>query len=417
MNRYFFPLCACFLLLAACKTAPSSATQSPTTQSPASSTPTAVSSASSVVLTKFGAGSIEEKTSEPVNKTESVLPTSSAPTTPAVPNDETLSRLQECEDELDKALAARNYSNAIESYDSIVALVASIPAGLEKLKSDREKINQALDLIGFEIVSAPGETMAGAAFKKDFSVRVYTLEQGAKKPLSGFSCTVSWPSVDADGGKIVAEQSLSTSAEGLATFTAPVPVRSGKDSLTIAADLASHDPIFLDSVNLRKEKGQLSSSFSYTVSTRARSIPTTISILDFDKNGKAILANNLSATTLLAPLVKKGFSRIGMADFTTQLASGDEAALLKAAKALFGNAVERFIYGTTRIDSLAQNADGLWSCTVTAQVTVRDFVNETTTYAATLSETATGKTEASAISAARVRLAGEDIVQALFYNL
>ena len=405
MNRLFFLLCACVLFFAACKTAPSSTQASSNGASPVES------SSASVGLTRFGAGSVEEKSSQPVNKTEPVT------ASPAIRHDEILPQVQTHEADIDAALAARNYSAAFASYDSIVNLLSEIPAGLEKVKADREKIGKALDLVGFEAVSAPGETMAGVAFKKDFSVRVYTLEQGVKKPLSGFSCVVSWPSVDADGVKIISEQTLTTSPDGLATFTAPVPVKSGKDTLTISAALSSHDPVLLDSVNLRKEKEQLSSSFAYVVSTRARSIPTTISILDFDKNGKAISSSNLSATTLLAPLVKKGFSRIGMADFTAQLSSGDEVALLKAARALFGKAVQRFIYGTTRIDSLVQNSDGLWSCTVTARLTVRDFVNETTTYTATLSETATGKTEAAAISAARVKLAGEDLVQALFYNL
>jgi len=394
MNRFFLALCAFCLLFAACKTAPSALTAS-----------------SSVNLTRFGAGSVEDKNSPSGNRGIS------ASASPTGRGDEALSQVQMRETELDAALAARNYSNAIESYDSIVALVAAIPAGLEKLRADREKIEQALDLIGFDAVSAPGETKAGVAFKKDFSVRAYTLEQGVKTPLSGFNCTVSWPSVDADGAKITAEQILTTSPDGLATFTAPVPVKSGKDVLTIGAALSSHDPILLDSINLRKEKNQLASSFAHVVSTSARSIPTTIAILDFDKNGKAISANNFSATTLLAPLVRKGFTRIGLGDFAAQLATGDEEVLLKAARALFGKAVERFIYGTTKIDSLEQNADGLWTCTVTAKITVRDFVKEKTSYATTLSETATGKTEATAISAARVRLASEDIVQDLFYNL
>jgi len=392
MNRFFLALCAFCLFFASCKTAPSSVTAS-----------------SSVSLTRFGAGSVDDKNNQSGNRTGSASQTGRG--------DDTLSKVQMLEAELDAALAARNYSNALESYDSIVALIASIPAGLEKLKADREKIESALDLIGFDVVSAPAETKAGVAFKKDFSVRAYTLEQGVKKPLSGFNCTVSWPSVDADGAKITATQILTTSPDGLAVFTAPVPVKPGKDVLIIGAALSSHDPILLDSINLRKEKNQLGSSFVYMVSTSARSIPTTIAILDFDKNGKAISGNNLSATTLLAPLVKKGFTRIGMADFTSQLATGDEEVLLKAARALFGKAVERFIYGTTRIDSLTQDTDGLWTCTVTAKITVRDFVNEKTSYATTLSETATGKTEAAAVSAARVRLAGEDIVQDLFYNL
>jgi hypothetical protein len=156
---------------------------------------------------------------------------------------------------------------------------------------------------------------------------------------------------------------------------------------------------------------------NHRVITSARSVPTTISILDFDKNGKAITSSNPSATALLMPLVKKGFTRIGMADFPTQLASGDEAALIKAAKGQFGTAVQRFIFGTVKIESLAKDDAGLWTCTVLAHLSVMDMTMGEKTKVLEIKHTVTAKTEALAVDGARNALAGELLVDELVYGL
>jgi hypothetical protein len=359
--------------------------------------------ASSARVEKFGAGSMEETVP---------APTASKAVAPAaiqkVRNDEAVAQITILEGDIQDALSRRQYSKAIASYESIADLAAGIPAGLTRLADDRSKIEAALDLVRFEAVSIPSETMAGTPFRKDFAVKVYTLDSGVKTPLTGFECTVSSPA----GTEV-----RTTGDDGVLSYTASVPAKSGRNLLQIASTLTSRESALRDSINLRKEKGLLALSFPHIVSASTRKVPTTISILDYDKNGKPVFSNNFSSTTLLMPLVQKGFSRIGMAEFSTQIASGDDVALIKAAKAQFGSGVQRFIYGTVHIDTPVQGSDGLWSCTASGNITVYDFVADVPVYKTKPFATATGKTESSAIEAARKQLAGETLVQDLFYNL
>lgn len=384
MNRYSLLFCAC---LAFCVVVFGSCASSPSI-SPA------------LKLEKYGAGSVDE--------TGTANKAGSPAAIQKIRTEEILAQVVMYEADMDAALAARKYAAAIASFDSIADLLQGIPAGLSRLDGDRAKVETALDSIRLEAVSSPSETAAGVAFKKDFTVRAYVLEGDAKTPLVGFECAVSGPS---------GTEKRTTAADGLAVYTAPVPAKPGKGVLVMSATLTSRESALRDSINLRKEKGFLALAFPHVVSSNAKKFATTISILDFDKNGNPIKSSNPSATILLKPLVQKGFSRIGMADFPSQLASGDEEALLKAAKAQFGSGVRRFIYGTVRIAELVQGADGLWTCTATAKVAVRDFTLDATVFETTVSATASGKTGDAAVAAARTSLAGDMLVQELYYNM
>lgn len=396
MKRIFSRLSACAvlsaLLFASCASAP------------------AVSSSDKIE--KFGAGSADEadggSKSDGSSKSSSVSKAGSPAAIQKVKTEEILAQVTLYEADIDAKLAVKDYSGAIGAYDSLVSLLTGIPAGLPRLETNREKITTALDAIHLEAISAPGETAAGTAFKKGFSLFAYTLEDGVKKPLSGFQIAVSGPS---------GTETKATGADGTLTYTAPVPEKAGKGELVMSATMNSADPSLRDFIALGKEKGTLSHSFPHGVSSNAKRYATTISILDFDKAGNPIKSNNFSATTLLKPLVQKGFSRIGMADFPSQLASGDEDALLKAAKTQFGSAVRRFIYGTVRVESLVQGADGLWTCVVNAEIAVYDFTDGVSVYRTKLESTMTGKTESAALIAARTELAGNVIVQDLYYNM
>lgn len=361
---------------------------------------------SSLSIEKFGAGSADDTDGSSRASSPSKAASSSA--LQKMKTEEILAQISMYEGDIDEKLANRDYSGAIEAYESIVSLLTGVPAGLPRIESNRNKISAALDAIRLDAVSSPGETPAGTAFKKDFTVFAYTLENGTKNPLPGFQITVSGPS---------GTETKATAADGMLSYAAPVPEKAGKGELVMSSALDSTETALRDCIALGREKGYLRHSFPHVVSSNAKKFATTISILDFDKTGNPIKSNNYSATTLLKPLVQKGFSRIGMADFPTQLASGDEEALLKAAKAQFGTAVRRFIYGTTRIESVTQGADGLWTCVVKGEIAVYDFTDSASVYRTTVYATMTGKTESAAMQAARTELAGSVIVQDLYYNM
>lgn len=359
---------------------------------------------------RFGAGGMEEDGSEPDR--------AAAPgAIKKLKASDILAQASIHEADRDTALAAGDFQTALAAHDQAAQLLSRIPAGAERLKTSRLKMDGALDALLLESVSVPPATMAGTAFKGSFSARASILEAGAKRPVSALPCAVSYPAVGEDGVPFMASESLATDATGLAAFTAPVSTQSGKRTLTISVALTSGDPYMQESLRTRREKGQLSVDFAHLTGTSARRIPTTISILDFNQDGKALGSYNISATTLLKPLVQRGFSRIGMADFPKQLESGDEEALIKAAKAQFGSGVQRFIYGTVRVESLTQDADQQWSCTLLANLSVWDFTRGEKVMSREIRHAEAAKTEAASIDAARKKLAGELLVDELVYGL
>ena len=169
-----FAVCVCAALCFSCASAP------------------AVKSADAIV--RYGAGSIDEdrKTAPQVDK-------AAAPgMVQKIKTEDILAQAKIHEADLDAALAAQNFPAALASYDSIADLLSGIPSAAQKLSDVRAKVEAALDTIVLEPVSSPGETSAGTAFKKDFSVKAYAVAQDKKIPLPGFECSVQYPALSAD---------------------------------------------------------------------------------------------------------------------------------------------------------------------------------------------------------------------------
>jgi len=321
------------------------------------------------------------------------------------------------EADMDEFLASGDYIAAVDACNKATKALSSGRAPESAYGEIREKMDVALGAVRFTASSIPVDTVVGRAFSRSFAIKAVAVQNSKEVPLVGLPCTVHFPIYAEDGTVTRSTVEILTNATGIASFTAPVPPRSGVHSLEIVANLLFTDEALSKSVTRRIQDGSLSVSFVHGVETAAKSIPTTISILDFDKNDKPVLYNNFSATQLLRPLVQKGFSRIGMADFPKQLAAGDEEKLLAAARAQFGSAVQRFIYGTTRVVSLVQGEDGTWSCTLEADVSVWNFVLNEKQFQKTLRHTVLGKSEAAALDTARKELAGSVLVDDLRYNL
>ncbi len=389
MLRKFFLLSSCCIVLCSCATSPS------------------VTSPGGMV--KFGAGSIDEDMPS-ANK-------AAAPSTVRkIQIEEIISQVSGYETDMDNHLALFDFQGALASYDSVYSVLGGIQAANTRLFEVRSRFERALDAIGFETVAIPVETVAGTAFQKDFTGRVFVTVSGEKKPLAGFDTAIFFPSVASDGTKVTLSEKRESGADGLVSFTAPIPSTSGKNRIVFSSVLTSKDPELAALIKARSDSGFLAIAFPHVVSSSAKRVGTSISIIDFDKNGK-LLSSNISATTLLKPLVQKGYGRIGMADFPKQLSAGDEEGLLRAAKTQFGSGVQRFIYGTVRITAVTQGADLLWSCTIESDVSVWDFILGGKVYRSSINHVETGKTEAAAIDAARKKLAGDLLVSDLNYHM
>ena len=331
------------------------------------------------------------------------------------------------EESLAEALGVFDFPAALAAADQALAQYAPYAECAESAASVRERLQEALSAVSLVPVDYPAETAAGTAFRKPFRIKAVRLSGEESVPLAGFpvriglgleSADASAPAAPAASVAPSAPAAHVAGADGIVSFQAPVPQKAGKDTLVFSAALSSVDPELSASIaDLASENGPLSVSLPHTVFTNAKRHSTTISILDYDKNGKPIRSSNPSATALLKPLVQRGFGRIGMADFPDQIAAGDSAVLFKAAKSLFGSSVRRFIWGTVKIASLEQGVDNTWTCILSAEIAVHDFVDNAEVFSVTLEGSATAKTEASAITAARAKLAGELLVDALYYGM
>ncbi len=321
------------------------------------------------------------------------------------------------EGDLEAKLATGDFVGALKDWDSIAALAGNTALADIGADSAERKLTDALRSIRFENPSPPAETIAGTAFKKEYSVTVTTEHAGARLSLANFPVTVRYPVLDSAGSRGTAAVELVSDAQGLVKFNAPVPAFAARDEVRFSANLSSADPSANRLLELSRNGGSLSASLPYLVSTNAKAYPSTISILDFDKNGRPVTSANVTATALLRPLVQKGFRPIGMADFQSQLASGDEAALYRAAKAQFGQAVRRMIYGTTKVDSLTKAEDGKWTCTLTAVISVYDFSTSTVICSTTVQHTVTAATEFAALDTARKEIGSVQLVNDLLYRM
>ncbi|HKL85914.1 MAG TPA: hypothetical protein VJ861_06250 [Treponemataceae bacterium] len=364
-------------------------------------------------LARYGAGSMDDDSPNP----SKAVPMAGLAKTK---EEELLSRASLYEADLDTALKSNDFLGALQSVDSLYFLLSqspssSIPAG--RLQSARNKIILALESISFEAVSIPSETRAEKPFNKEFGIRVSFFNGEESLPLSNFACTIFSPEKGPDGIMTVHVENAMTDSRGICEFAPPVPTFAYKGTVVIASSLDSRDPFVSSHIDVLKKSGRLGTGFPYRVTTNARAIPTTISLLDFDKNGKAIVSSNPSSTALLMPLVKNGFSRIGMAEFPDQIASGNEDLVIKAAKAQFGSAVTRFIFGTNRIEILEQDDEGMWVCQMKASIVVRNLSDGTSIFRTEVIHTEKAKTQAAAILATRTKLCGELLVTELLYNL
>lgn len=314
-------------------------------------------------------------------------------------------------------LARRDFLGAVEAYESAAGglppnAAAQAPGTAETLERVRASIGAAVRGISLTPVSSPPATVSGSPFKAPFSAEL-TGSEGTVLP--GMPVEAEVPSFGEDGTVGTEALSLTTGEDGRVSWTPPVPPRSVEGAVRFSLALRSKDAL-LDSA-LREGSGTGSLSMPFLAGTRNKSVPTSIALLDFDKNGKPLGGMGVSATECLKPLVKMGFSRIGMADFPNQLASGDEDALIAAAKKLFGSSVERLIYGTTKVSSTSQGEDGAWTAVCATEVSVWSFKQGAKTWSGSVEASGTGKTESQAISAARSAAAGKALPLKLYYNL
>ncbi len=312
--------------------------------------------------------------------------------------------------EVEAKLVSGDIAGAIARYEAVVGPLSD--QATNDMTLARSKIAAAVASISVTAVSSPEPTTAKKAFKSNFAVRVTGV---SGEPMRGVPVRIEAPSFDESGRVSVTEIEAVSGEGGLVTYEAPPPSRSADAAVRFFVAYRSADALLGEA--LKNASDERFAAIPYLAGTLNKAVPTSIAFLDYGSNDKPLTGMGLTATACLKPLVRMGFTRIGMADFQAQLASGDETALIAAAKKLFGTAVDRLIFGTTRVVSASKDDSGAWTATVATDAAVWDFKTGEKTWSGRCEATATGKTEAAAVSAARDSVAGSLLPLKLYYNL
>ena len=215
--------------------------------------------------------------------------------------------------------------------------------------------------------------------------------------------------------------SLKADNEGLISFKPPKSDFSIDGEVKVYLDLLQGENLAEDARIINENitdslKTKIITSFSYKVATGNKRISAAIAILDYDKNGKAILNENIVANRLFVKMMRTGFSRAGLAPFET-LAKLEGVAIINHAKSFFKNAVEYYVFGKSYIKNLEKRENNTWECKVECTLYVWNLKQDKQILEFNLSRTETGKTQGDAIKKARINLGEEEMYNKLLYNL
>lgn len=273
----------------------------------------------------------------------------------------------------------------------------------------RNRIQPLLDTISLEAVNQPVPINAGSPFTQPFTARVVVTAPEKQFPLDNYPITVLYPS--SGTGSSLKADIIRTDIDGFLYFTPPTPERACDGKLFFYLSPAGAG----NAASLAATAENLSVSFPYKVATTEKRIPTIIAILDYDENNTPIFSSNITATRLLTGLMKRGFSRIGLDEYR-ELAQADEVSVIRAAQSKIGAAVDRFIFGNTRI-TVEASEDTTFICTIRANISIWDFKQARKINQFTFEHTVEARTKAQAISLARTDLGETVIAETFNYSL
>ena len=205
-----------------------------------------------------------------------------------------------------------------------------------------------LDGVSMSVESAPRETTKLKPFPSAFSVKV-TKDGNA---LPNFGVAVSYPaSRDAAGKTVYRTATLETDLDGNAIFMPPVPTFAFRDKI-------SFEPAFSEAVgdSVAEEIAGHGTTAEFNVRTNMRNAGGVISLLEYKKDGTAVLGDSISSSKLLINLIKAGFTRIGNDDFTPAIKKGDTAKIYSDTRRYNGS-MAYLIFGTVKYDEDAEDGE------------------------------------------------------------
>lgn len=287
--------------------------------------------------------------------------------------------------------------NVVQCFALLEELEMSYPN--HSIKNEIIYLLSNIDIIRFLM---PAETVKGSPFKSEFIAKV--IWRDTKESIASVPVEIQYPVSNKNGKLEYAVVNAVSDEKGLISVMPELPQYACNGMLTMRFDVPGEN-LFLW-VDIAP----------YKVATSVRGKPGAISLVDFTKSGSPIINNSKSSSVLLTALVRRGFTRIGIADFTAPIVAGHSDGVYSEAKKLFGSSTQFLIYGTVKYEKAEQTGDGFMIALV-ADITVLDLMAKNELYKIISRAQVIAKNEYEALEAARQALLVDDIAEQLIYGM
>lgn len=324
------------------------------------------------------------------------------------------------EGEGDDLLSEGDAVGAARKYIQAAAAASSSDVENAPIKFERNinKAKNALSRVTLEKLGDRLETTAGALFSTPFKASV----KADGRPIAAVPVLVGYQAKLANGRLTTKTASLVSGRDGLVVFDHPAPDFVGKATLTMRLDLSSDTEALAGMgdkyapmvAGLDDEIAAKRVSFSYSVVSAARAVPTAVLIVDADSSGAVSVS--VASSAILEVLSKNGFNVIAAPLGAEVIAGADDAAILATAKKTLDGKTQRLAYGTTRVVSVRDDS-GKKVATVSAEIKVVELSTGRLLYSVLKQAPAVGNTEQEAADAARRTLGRKVIGEDLAANL
>ena len=315
------------------------------------------------------------------------------------------------------------YYEAAVKYIEAAAAAAKSDLDNAKIKFERliNSAKTALDRISLVKLNDNLKTAAGKPFAEAFRLKVVTGAGAADPGVPDAVLTASYAEIRS-GSKQMRAVPMKTGADGVASFTYPVPEFVGSEKLTVGIDLASYLQ------TLRKLPKELQvmvggledlaakkrAVFSLEVISQAREIPTGIAVASLDVEGNPLGANDFAAG-ILKTLTGARFKVKTVALEAGRIVGRDDTDVVAAAAAKGADAAGRIIFGSAQVTGTEQDGE-MTIARASATVKVADMKTGAILLTVTRSKTVPVKGAAVALASALQKL-GEDVGQEIANKL
>jgi hypothetical protein len=325
----------------------------------------------------------------------------------------------------DAAVSDGRIFDAVKSYVSAVVAASGSDIDNAAIKMERN-VNKARTILGkirFISVGAPATAGLGKDYAKPFQAKLAFGEGDSAPGIPGAEVFVVYQRRQSSGRVVSRTERAMTDGNGVVSFSPPPPDFVGKATLSFALNLDSTRELlekvpakydaFVQAIN--DDLTRRSISFGYVIESEARIVPTGVAVVDLGDEGKPT-GTSVAQGGLFETLAKEKF-KAGLAPLDPVLvASMDDTAILKAAKAQYGTGIARLIYGQARVES-ARKDGSMWQVSARMSVRCVEFATGRILYSTEKTTIVVAADEASARRAALLQVAKDTVAKDLMANL